>query len=194
MNEWKNKRLLWDEFFMFHALLASFRSSCLHLHNGAVIIMNKRIIASGYNGAPPGIQNCLKRGCRKEEQKIEFQEKDRGVCRGTHAEMNALSQISRWNLEHNPAIYTIYEPCNSCLKAILGSGIGRIIYLIEYSEKKEAKNLKEELIMESGMFRYNPKGTNIVYEPGEIPEGNGFFRMKLDKSRLIELLQNYQTQ
>src|SRR3989338_1540967 len=85
----------WDEMFMAHAFLAATRSSCIHLNTGCVIVKDHRILSSGYNGAPPGIENCLERGCRKEKFGIEFNKKGTGTCRGAHAEINTLSRIAR---------------------------------------------------------------------------------------------------
>ena len=142
------ERPSWDEFFMFSALWASTRSSCRHLQTGAVIVDDKRIIASGYNGAPPGIENCLEAGCRKDRMGVDFDDKGKGVCRGSHAEYNALAQISRRNLK-GTAIYTLYYPCSACAKNIVGSGIQRVVYSRVYKEKD---SLTRELFEEAGVI------------------------------------------
>ncbi|MEM4271393.1 MAG: deaminase [Candidatus Pacearchaeota archaeon] len=167
----------WDEFFMLHAFLTSLRSSCKYLRNGAIIAKDKRILAIGYNGAPPGIKNCLDCGCRKEQYKIEFDKKDRGVCRGTHAEMNALNQVSRWDLnkDSNTSIYSVYEPCSQCVKAILAAGIRRVIYAKPYFDN-ENRDLINELYLEAGMNRYSPN-SNGIWIPNEIPQTEGVFRI-----------------
>ncbi len=84
----RRERPNWDEFFMFSALWAAARSSCLYLQTGAVIVKDKRIIASGYNGAPPGVRNCLEVGCRKDREGVDFTDKGKAVCRGVHAEVS----------------------------------------------------------------------------------------------------------
>jgi dCMP deaminase len=137
----------WDEAFMFSAFSAATRSSCLHIKTGAVIVKDKRIISSGYNGAPPGIRNCLELGCRKEREGIAFSDKGKGVCRGIHAEINAISQISRDNLK-GTTIYTVYFPCSSCAKAIVGNGITEVVYSKFY---KEPDSLTMELFTEAGI-------------------------------------------
>ena len=76
----KKERFSWDEYFMASTLLTAGRSSCLHLNTGAIIVKDKRIIATGYNGAPPNIENCLDRGCRKEQEGVGFHDKGKGVC------------------------------------------------------------------------------------------------------------------
>ena len=124
----------WDESFMFSALWAAARSSCKYLATGTVIVKDKRIIASGYNGAPPGIENCLERGCRKEEYGVPFNEKGKGVCRGLHAEVNAMSQIARQDIM-GTEMYSLYLPCSACAKAIVGNGIAEVIYSKIYEEE-----------------------------------------------------------
>lgn len=144
----KRERPSWDEYFMFSAVWAAARSSCKHLQTGAVIVKDKRIIAAGYNGAPPGIINCLERGCRKDREGIPFDDKGKGVCRGIHAELNALSQVSREVLKDaNATLYTVYLPCSSCAKFIVGAGIKEVVYLKIY---EESDILTKELFAESG--------------------------------------------
>lgn len=137
----------WDEFFMLNALWAATRSSCLHLYTGAVIVKDKRIIALGYNGAPPKIENCLERGCRKEEIGVSFDDKGKAVCRGIHAEINAMNQIAREYLK-GTKIYSLYYPCSSCAKEITGNGIREVIYTLVYSEPD---SLTREVFEEKGI-------------------------------------------
>jgi dCMP deaminase len=143
----ERKRPDWDEFFMMSALLSAARSSCKHLQSGAVIAKDKRIISSGYNGAPPGITNCLQQGCRKDREGISFQDKGKGVCRGIHAELNALSQIARKDLIGS-TLYSVHLPCSSCAKFIVGAGIKEVIYLRDYNE---SDILTKELFAEAGI-------------------------------------------
>ncbi len=134
------KRPSWDERFMFEALWAATRSSCLQLQTGAVIVKDKRAIASGYNGAAPGIKSSLELGsCRKEEHGIDFDDKGKSVCRGTHAEINAMSQIARQDLL-GTSLYTLIFPCSSCAKAIVGNGISEVFYSRHYGEPDSLTN------------------------------------------------------
>jgi dCMP deaminase len=138
----------WDESYMFSAISSATRSSCLKIKTGTVIVKDKRIIASGYNGAPPGIDNCLNRGCRKDEYKENFNhDKGTGNCRGVHAEINAMAQIARENLKGS-ILYTVFFPCSSCAKAIVGSGIIEVVYMKHY---KEPDSLTRELFSEAGI-------------------------------------------
>ncbi len=129
----RRERPSWDESFIFRALWSPTRSSCLHLFNGVAVVQDKRIIASGYNGAPPNTKNCLELGCRKEEYGIDFHCKGMGVCRGTHAEENGMRQIALKDLK-GAILYTVYYPCSNCAKDIVGSGIKRVVYLKHYDE------------------------------------------------------------
>ncbi len=143
----KRIRPSWDEFFMFKALLAAARSSCIHFQTGAVIVRDKRVISEGYNGAPPGIVNCIEAGCRKDLHGISFEDKGKSVCRGIHAEINALSQLARKDLI-GATLYTLYLPCSSCAKAIAGSGIKNVIYSGSYDEPD---SLTREMFTEAGI-------------------------------------------
>jgi dCMP deaminase len=145
---WKEERLTWDEKHMLAAITIASRSSCEVLHTGAVVIKNKRVIAEGYNGAPEGIENCLNNGCRKRKHGVDFETKGTGNCIALHAEINALSEVSK-ERAHGAALYTVYYPCADCAKEIVNSGIQEIVYLKEYREPSvlakelfEARNIK----------------------------------------------------
>ncbi len=137
----------WDEYFMFTAFNTSLRSSCMYIHTGAVIVQDKRIIATGYNGAPPNIENCLEKGCRKDRVGIKQEQKGTGNCRGEHAERNAILQIARKDLE-GATMYSVLFPCSDCAKMIVGSGIRKVFYSNIY---KEPDSLTQELFSEGGV-------------------------------------------
>lgn len=145
--EEKRERPNWDEYFMHEAFWNSKRSSCIYLQTGAVVVRDKRIIAQGYNGAPRNIRNCLEVGCRKDKYNIEFDEKGKGVCRGLHAEYNAMSQISSWDLP-GTKLYSLYLPCSNCAKQIVGNGIIEVVYAKVYHEEDL---LTKELFEEAGV-------------------------------------------
>lgn len=144
----------WDEMFMFMALGASERGSCKKIKTGAVVVKDKRVIATGYNGAPRGIKNCLERGCRKEEMGITFEEKGSGHCRGEHAERNAFLQVSCFDSKGG-TLYTILHPCEDCAKQIQGAGIREVVYLQNY---KEPSKLAQEIFKEGDIYlrKMNP--------------------------------------
>lgn len=143
----KRERPTWDEGFMYSAFWAATRSSCLKLHTGACIVKDKRAIASGYNGAPPNTRNCLEVGCRKEEHGIDFHVKGKGVCRGSHAEENAMDQIAREDLK-GTTLYTVVFPCSPCAKRIVGNGIAEVVYCFDYKEDHSYAN---EVFAEAGV-------------------------------------------
>ncbi len=136
----------WDEYFMLTAIACSTRATCHHVKAGCVIVLDKRIIGTGYNGAPPGITNCLEAGCRKEKLGLNYKDSlNTGTCVGVHAEMNALANLSR--LAHKGAsVYITIFPCHSCAKTLLAYNISRIVYKRAYdeSEFEKTKKLFEE--------------------------------------------------
>jgi dCMP deaminase len=146
---WEKERLSWDEMYMFMALIAASRSSCNHLHTGAIIVNgDKRIVAEGYNGAPKGTKNCLEMGCRKEKKGISFEQKRSGACKGVHAEVNAIHQVTGERLS-NAKIYTVFYPCSDCAKEIVAiGGIKEVVYIHQYSEPD---SLTKEIFKESGI-------------------------------------------
>jgi len=139
------ERPSWDEYFMMVALLISTRASCQYYNAGAVIVnQEKRIIATGYNGAPKNIKNCLELGCRKDRLGIDRDEKNTGTCIGEHAERNAL--LHSKEQFKDSTMYSVLLPCTDCSKQIVGVGISRVVYLRMY---EEPNNLVNELFDEA---------------------------------------------
>lgn len=144
------KRCSWDEYFMAIAILASSRSSCHHVRAGSVIVLGKRIIGTGYNGAPCGVkENCIDAGCRKEKSGIRYDEAfNIGKCVGVHAEMNALANLSR-EIHQGATLYTTVFPCPSCAKNLMAYNIKKVVYKREYSE--EESMLSRALLEHAGI-------------------------------------------
>ncbi|MFA5723582.1 MAG: cytidine/deoxycytidylate deaminase family protein [Candidatus Pacearchaeota archaeon] len=144
----------WDEIFMLSAYESATRASCLHLKTGAVLVKDKRIIASGYNGAPQRNKSCLEIGCRKDLLGISQDHKRTGNCRGAHAERNAMDQIAREGLK-GVTLYTVMFPCSDCAKTIVGNGIVEVVYSMIY---KEPDSLTKESFAEAGikLREYHP--------------------------------------
>jgi len=166
----------WDESFMSVAVDAATRSSCKYLHTGAVIVKDKRIIATGYNGAPPGIENCLNIGCRKDKENIKFNDKGKGICRGTHAEMNAMGLVERERLI-GTTMYSVYFPCSACAKAIVAQGIRKVVYCFVYAEPDSLTN---ELFDESNTTL---RKLNFDVEAQNLRRLRIFEQQNLNKSR-----------
>ena len=123
------KRPDWDEYFMEMAALTARRSTCLRRQVGAVIVQNKHIIATGYNGAPRGLTHCgdLEGGCLRQQLGVPSGERHE-LCRALHAEQNAIIQAAALgNSIEGGTIYITHQPCVICAKMIINAGIQRIV-------------------------------------------------------------------
>ena len=142
----ENERPSWDEYFMDIVDLVSKRSTCLRRKVGAVLVREKRILATGYNGPPTGITHCAVVGCLRDKLKIPSGERHE-LCRGLHAEQNAIIQAALHGVTtKNATIYCTNHPCIICSKMIINSGITKIVYREDYSDK-----LAEEMLEEAGI-------------------------------------------
>lgn len=120
---------------MLAAVLIATRAGCLKFKGGAVIVKNKRIIASGYNGPAPGIASGYELGyCRKDKAGVDWLSKGSGHCLATHAEANAIVQNHQQDLT-GATIYCLHLPCNECSKLIASCGIKEVVYLKHYREE-----------------------------------------------------------
>ena len=136
-------RPTWDQYFMNIARLASTRSTCLRRQVGAVIVKDKKILATGYNGAPSGLKHCLDIGCLREELGIPSGERHE-LCRATHAEQNAIVQAATFGISiKGGIIYSTAHPCILCSKLLINAGIKRIIIEDSYPDEMSRKMLKE---------------------------------------------------
>jgi len=136
-------RPTWDEYFMKITEEVSTRSTCLRRQVGAIIVKDKRILATGYNGAPSGLKHCLEVGCIREIQNISSGEKHE-LCRGIHAEQNAIIQAALHGIKIDEAsIYTTHQPCILCAKMLINAGIKEIIYRDAYLDSLAEKMIEE---------------------------------------------------
>ncbi len=141
-------RPTWDEYFMEITELVSRRSTCLRRKVGAVIVKDKRILTTGYNGAPKGLPHCLEIGCLREIKKVSSGERQE-LCRGLHAEQNAIVQAALHGLSiKDSVLYCTTQPCVTCAKMIINSGIKMIIYKEKYPDELARKMLKEAGVVE----------------------------------------------
>ena len=137
------KRPSWDEYFLSIAHLVSKRSTCLRRKVGAVLVKEKRILATGYNGAPSGIKHCAKTGCLREKLKVPSGERHE-LCRGLHAEQNALLQAALHGVSAESAkIYATTQPCIICVKMLINAGIKEVVIAGRYPDKMARDFLKE---------------------------------------------------
>jgi dCMP deaminase len=141
-----HKRIGWDDYFMELCLLVSRRSTCLRRSVGSVLVKDKRILATGYNGAPSGLAHCLDVGCLREKLKVPSGERHE-LCRGLHAEQNAFIQASLHGISVKGAtLYVTNQPCIICAKMLINAGISEIVIADGYPDKMAMDFLKEAKI------------------------------------------------
>ena len=140
------KRPTWDEYFMKITQIVAERSTCMRRKVGATIVKDKKIVSTGYNGAPKGLKHCLEIGCLREQMGVPSGERHE-LCRGAHAEQNAIIQAagSGTSME-GTTMYCTDSPCSTCTKMIINAGIRRLVL-----GKKYPDELGEELIREAGI-------------------------------------------
>ncbi|NLM11986.1 MAG: cytidine deaminase [Clostridiaceae bacterium] len=136
----------WDEYFMDIVELVKKRSTCLRRQVGALIVKDKRILATGYNGAPTGCKHCDEVGCIREELGIPSGQRHE-ICRAAHAEQNAIVQAAYSGTSVNGStMYVTTQPCVLCAKLIINAGIKKIIFKGDYPD-----SLAMELLQEAGV-------------------------------------------
>jgi len=136
----------WDEYFMEITRLVARRSTCLRRQVGAVVVKDRNILASGYNGVPSGITHCAETGCLRAKLNVPSGERHE-LCRGLHAEQNAIIQAAKHGTNIDGAtLYSTTMPCIICAKMIINAGIRRVVY-----EEGYADQLSREMVAESGL-------------------------------------------
>ena len=141
-----HQRPSWDEYFLEMAELVSKRSTCLRRRVGAVLVREKRILATGYNGAPSGLKHCIEIGCIRQKLKIPSGERHE-LCRALHAEQNALIQASLHGISVKGAtLYSTTQPCVICAKMLINAGIKEIVITQGYPDKMAMGLLKQAKI------------------------------------------------
>ena len=133
----------WDDYFMNIAQLVATRSTCLRRSVGAVLVREKRLLATGYNGAPSGLRHCLDVGCFRQQNHIPSGERHE-LCRGLHAEQNAIIQAAMHGVSVKGAsLYCTNHPCIICAKMIINAGISSVIIKEGYEDAMARDILKE---------------------------------------------------
>lgn len=139
----KHVRPSWDRYFMDIAVLVSSRTTCLRRRVGAVIVKDKRLLSTGYNGAPVGLRHCAEIGCLRQKLGVRSGEKHE-LCRAIHAEQNAIIQAATFGVPlQGASIYITHFPCVLCSKMIINAGIKRIVYSQGYPDQMSQEILKE---------------------------------------------------
>jgi len=154
--ERKHYRPSWDDYFMAITMLIASRGTCDRLYAGSILVKNNRIIASGYNGSPAGLDHCNDVGHLLEE----------GHCvRTIHGEHNALLQAARngGTSTEGSTMYTKYSPCIHCTKYIIGCGVKRVVVGKIYRNEKAMDMLKEAGIRVD-LYKDNSEWTDEIQE------------------------------
>ena len=134
----------WDQYFMRMAFLAASRSNCTRRKVGAVIVKDKNVLATGYNGPPSGTVHCDVVGCIRDELNVPSGERHE-LCRGLHAEQNAIIQAAVHGVSiRDSVIYITTHPCVVCSKMLMNSQIREVIFAQGYPDE-----LSELMLMES---------------------------------------------
>jgi len=158
----------WEAYFMDITFLVAKRSTCLRRSVGAIIVKDKRILSTGYNGAPTGIKHCLETGCLRERLNIASGE-NHELCRGIHAEQNAIIQAAYHGVSIKGAsLFCTNLPCSICAKMIINAGINRICYASGYADSMSEEMLREARVDivkigagSSELFEKNPVTDNV---------------------------------
>lgn len=139
----KDNRPGWDEYFLEIARTVARRSTCGRRQVGALIVKDRRILATGYNGTPRGITHCSVVGCLREELKIPSGERHE-LCRGLHAEQNAIIQAALYGISVKDSIvYATNHPCIICTKMIVNAGIKGVVIASGYPDQMAKGFFKE---------------------------------------------------
>lgn len=136
----------WDQYFMEMAEVVKMRSTCMRRQVGAVLVKDRRVLASGYNGAPSGIEHCEKTGCLREQLGVPSGERHE-LCRGLHAEQNAIIQAAYHGAKIQGAtLYVTLQPCVLCAKMLINAGIEKLVFKGQYPD-----DLSEKMLTEAGI-------------------------------------------
>lgn len=141
-----DKRPSWQQYFMQMAILASTRSTCLRRQVGAVLVKDNQVLSTGYNGSPKGVRHCSEVGCMREELNVPSGQMHE-LCRGLHAEQNAIIQAGlNGSSTRSATLYCTHQPCSICAKMIINAEI-RTVYIAD----KYPDELAEQLLAEAGV-------------------------------------------
>ena len=147
----------WDEYFLTLAVDVSTRSTCLRRSVGAVAVIEKRLLATGYNGAVRNARHCDQTGCLRDQLHVPSGERHE-LCRATHAEQNCIAQAAMYGTAlAGCTIYCTLQPCAICAKLMAQAGVSRIVYLDGYPDELALAFLEE---------------AGVQIEKGEIKSGS----------------------
>jgi dCMP deaminase len=138
----------WDDYFMQIAYLVAQRSTCLRRQVGALLVADRRILSTGYNGAPQGLPHCAELGgCLREAMQIPPGERQE-LCRALHAEQNAIIQAAVHGVGlRGVTCYSTIQPCVTCAKMLINANVRRIVFAGEYPDPLARQMLEEAGIL-----------------------------------------------
>ncbi len=124
----------WDEYFIEMTKVAATRSTCIRRQVGAVLVLDNRLLSTGYNGVPTKVEHCDKVGCLRQQLNVKSGERHE-ICRGLHAEQNAIIQAAVHGIPIAGAtLYCTTKPCSICTKMIINARISKIVYIEDYND------------------------------------------------------------
>ncbi|PIE70488.1 MAG: cytidine deaminase [Deltaproteobacteria bacterium] len=139
-------RPAWDVYFMDITRQVARRATCLRRSVGAVIVKDRRILSTGYNGAPSGVAHCRETGCLRAHLKVPSGERHE-LCRGIHAEQNAIIQAAYHGVSiQGASLFCTHQPCSICAKMIINAGLKQIVYDEGYADA-----MSREMFAEAGI-------------------------------------------
>ena len=140
------ERPTYDEYFMEMAKVVSKRSTCIRRKVGAILVKDKHILSTGYNGAPKGLKHCSEIGCLREELNVPSGERHE-LCRGLHTEQNAIIQAAVFGVSiKDSVLYCTNTPCVVCVKMLINAGVKEIVFSGDYPDDLAKKILGESNI------------------------------------------------
>jgi dCMP deaminase len=175
------KRIGWDEYFLLLAKLAACRSTCLSRPTGAVLVNNKQVLATGYNGSVPGGKHCIDDGACYRRRAGAGDAEKLSWCRASHAEANAIAQAARAGIGIDGAtLYTTLSPCFTCVKLIASAGIKHVVYehLYESADPERDRHWSEAL-KEAGI-----KAEQLTVGDASVATALEFLRGETSRRRL----------
>jgi dCMP deaminase len=142
----RGERPSWEAYFMDITELVAERSTCLRRAVGALMVKDKRILSTGYNGAPCGVRHCREVGCLREKLNVPSGERHE-LCRGIHAEQNAIIQAAYHGVSIKGAIlFCTHLPCLICAKMVINAGIRKIYYKEGYADPLSCEMFQEAAV------------------------------------------------
>ncbi|MGM9525198.1 MAG: deoxycytidylate deaminase [Peptococcaceae bacterium] len=133
----------WDHYFMEITSVVAKRSTCLRRQIGAILVKEKHILATGYNGAPKGLAHCVETGCLRQQLGIPSGERHE-LCRALHAEQNAIIQAANLGVSiQGSTLYSTTAPCSLCAKMLINAGVVRVVFSGEYPDKRAMDFFRE---------------------------------------------------